>query len=299
MEKYFDYRWKPCDSDTARFYSIITKTDSGYVRLDYYLQNRILQMSGKYSDITCDTADGHFRYFYANGSLQSVGNYINGHRNGLWLGFHFNSMLRDSTVYKMGKIQGTNLQWHYNGYLADSSYTDTQGNRQQYSWFENGKLAAYGAVLNSKKSGKWRYYHKNGTISSVEIYKEGKLLDKTYFDEEGYVVPDTTNNDRDPLFPGGDEGWNTYISRNGYFPDDYKLVNGDKAIVEVKFLINEEGKVTEVFVSNSFHPVFDRIAKNAISSSPQWYPAIRHNRKVSYWKTNYFTFSQDPSKSKK
>ncbi len=291
LEKYYDYSWKPCASDSARFYSTTTKTDSGYVRSDFYIQERVLQMSGKYVDLACDTADGHFRFFYGNGSLASVGNYVHGLKNGLWLGFHYNNRLKDSTVYKMGKMQGIGLRWHSNGSLSDSISTDSLGNGKRYSWFDTGKLAAYGAVLNSKKSGKWRYYHKNGNISSVEIYKEGKLLDKTYFDEEGYVVADTSNNDKDPLFPGGDEGWLTYLSRNGYFPDDYKLVNGDKAIVEVKFLINEEGKVTEVFISNSFHPVFDRIAKNAVSSSPQWDPAIRHNHKVSYWKTQYFSFT--------
>jgi hypothetical protein len=36
-ELYSDYNWKPCEPLEARFYSTIQKTDSGWLRNDYFI----------------------------------------------------------------------------------------------------------------------------------------------------------------------------------------------------------------------------------------------------------------------
>ena len=75
VEKYFDFLWKPCNASDARFYSTITKTDSGYIRKDYFIREKSLQMLGKYNDADCKIPNGHFRYFHSNRILQLENKY--------------------------------------------------------------------------------------------------------------------------------------------------------------------------------------------------------------------------------
>jgi len=294
VEKYFDFQWKPCDVNEARFYCTITKTDSGYDRKDYFIHEKSLQMAGKYNDLDCKVANGNFHYFHSNGNLESEGTYVNGKKNGLWLSFHNSGMMKDSTVYTYGSITGTSLSWHPNGYISDSTTQNEDGSGVLVSWFENGSPSIAGRYSpGRKRNGKWKYYHNNGTVSSIEIFNEGIFVDKTYYTEEGKTLTDTTSKDRDATFPGGSSAWQNYIFKNIYFPDQFKIVNADKAIVVVSFAVNEEGKVVDVFVSTPFYPEFDKIAENAVSHSPKWKPAIKHNRKVKSWMRQPVAFSQE------
>jgi len=294
VEKFFDYRWKSCEANEARFYCTITKTDSGYNRRDYFIVEKSLQMIGKYTDLHCKVPNGHFKYFHSNGFLESEGVYINGKKNGIWLSFHNNGMISDSTMYDHGNISGTSLSWHPNGYISDSTIYNEDGSGIQVTWFENGAPSTAGLYsAGRKQSGKWKYFHSNGAISSIEIYDNGTLTDKTYYDETGKMETDTSSKDRDAIFPGGNSAWLDYLFKNAYFPDQYKIANADKAVVVVSFAVNENGKVVDVFVSTPFYPEFDTIAKNAVLRSPKWKPAIKHNRKVKFWMRQPVTFSQE------
>ena len=41
-EKFYDYSWKECEPNAARFFSITTKTDSGTCRKNYYIKEKTL-----------------------------------------------------------------------------------------------------------------------------------------------------------------------------------------------------------------------------------------------------------------
>jgi hypothetical protein len=58
-------------------------------------------------------------------------------------------------------------------------------------------------------------------------------------------------------------------------------------------MIDEEGKVQNLYVSIPFHPVFDKIALRMVQESPKWLPAISHNRTVSTWFTQPVSFVQE------
>jgi antitoxin component YwqK of YwqJK toxin-antitoxin module len=281
IEKFFDYKWKECMQNSARFYCVITKTDSGYHRNDYFIHEKRLQMSGFYEDVDCKIPNGHFQYYHANGVVQSVGNYLHGKREGLWLGFHNNKMMSDSTFYLYGKPLGTSIAWYPNGYPLDSVISNADGSGIEVTWFDNGMISSVGRYSTGvKKEGKWKFFHNNGKLSALEIYHEGFLVDKSYFDEEGNNVKDTVNNDRPANFPGGMEAWRKYVMQGLYFPDQYQIVNSDSAIVVVSFTINENGNVENVFTSTPFYRGFDEIAEKVIRKSPKWSPAIQHNRRV-------------------
>jgi TonB family protein len=281
IEKYFDFWWNPCNANEARYYSNTTKTDSGYVRNDYFIREKRLQMSGKFSDEDCKVKNGYFTYYHSNGYLQSEGVYVNNLKEGLWLRFHNNGMMSDSTVYRLDKIIGTSLSWHANGFISDSVVMIEDGRGVNASWFENGNPSFAGLCASGEKQhGTWKYYHNNGAISSVEVYDNGKLLSKTFYDEAGKMQKDTSNIDKEAVFAEGKKAWIKYLATNANFPSEYKIVNGNKATVVVAFEINEEGNVENAFVDAPFSPEFDKLALNTIKNSPKWKPAIEHNRRV-------------------
>ncbi len=282
IEKYYDYRGKDTTPENARFYATIEKTDSGWNRHDYFIREKSLQMKGTYDDSVCKKPNGAFRYFHSNGSLSQSGRYIHGKKDGLWVSYHYNGMISDSTAYSNGHKTGVSCKWYENGYPSDSSIWNADGSGVEVGWFNNGTPSYAGSYgPRAKKQGKWVYYHRNGKPSAIELYTDGVLMNKHYFDEQGNTT-DTVNKDRRASYPGGPTSWQKYLNNQLSFPRDYKLVNGDKAIVVIEAIIDEEGNVTNVTVGTSFHPAFDKIAVDVIRKSRQWEPAIQHNRKVQY-----------------
>jgi len=282
IETYYDYRWKETTPDKARYLGIAEKTDSGWHKRDYFIHERVLQMDGTYDDSACKKPNGHFSYFHANGTLQSAGTYIHGKRDGLWVSYHYNGMMSDSASFINGHKTGASCKWYENGYPSDSSLWNPDGSGVSAGWFNNGNPSYAGRYgPGEKMQGKWMYFHRNGKPSATEMYEDGKLIDKQYYDEEGKSM-DTVNRDRNAQFPGGLKGWQKYLNNQLYFPTQYKIVNGDKAIVVVEAIIDEEGNVTDATVSTPFHPAFDKIALQVIRKSPRWEPAISHNRKLPF-----------------
>jgi len=295
IEQYFDYAWRPTtDPGRSRYYSIIQKEDTLWHREDYYLREKKLQMNGTYKDRETKVAQGAFMYFHANGILDMKGNYVNGKKNGLWLSFYDDGSMKDSIVYDNGEPIGTALSWHRNGYIYDSSVYNKDGSGITVQWFDNGLPSVAGMnIAGRKQNGKWKYYHRNGQMSSVEIYDAGKLIAKEYYDESGKPIKDTTSKDSDPKFPGGIKAWKRYLEKNLSFPEQYKITGSDQAVVVVAWMIDEEGNVQDVHVTDPFHPAFDKIAVDAISDSPKWSPCISHNRKIKFYYKQPLTFAQD------
>ncbi|WP_018627835.1 energy transducer TonB [Niabella aurantiaca] len=293
-EKYYDYRWKACAPREARFYSITTKTDSGWLRRDYYIREQKLQMTGLYKDDSCTIKNGGFAFYYPSGALQSAGRYTDQKKQGLWIQLRENQQLWDSTVYNYGQPIGTSLKWHSNGLLSDSAVYRPDGSGSLVSWFDNAHTAATGNyTAGTKQNGEWRYYHRNGQVSAVETYKNGRLVNKKYYTEEGVPVADTTAREKAASFPGGPEAWKQYLSGKLKFPREYKIENGDAAIVVVDFAVTENGDITDVATSSSFHPAFDRIAEDVIRRSPKWVPAFdRHNRNIKARRRQPLVFKQ-------
>jgi antitoxin component YwqK of YwqJK toxin-antitoxin module len=283
VEKFYTWEWKECKSTEARFFSLIEKKETAYFRNDFFINEKRLQMSGYYEDANCKIPNGKFYYFHANGNLEREGNYLHGKKNGLWLSYHNNKMLADSTYYDSGDPVGTSVSWFSDGFISDSAIYNADGSSVYVSWFDNGAPSSAGRYVDgSYKNGTWQYFHKNGVRSALEKYEYGKLLTKQYYAEDGLQIDDTSNNDRNAEFPKGTKGWDKYMNKNLYFPSDYKIINADEAIVVVSFAINESGEVEDIIVTNPFFPVFDKIVLDAIRKSPKWIAARQHNRNVKY-----------------
>ena len=208
IEHYYNFYGRECPVDDARFYSLEVKTDSGWYKTDYYVSTKKLQEVGLYEDQEDLTPNGTFYWFYPTGDIETSGTYVDGKKSGIWLKYYPGKIVKDSLNYEDGHPIGISLGWYKDGSGKDSLNVDANGNAVYVSWFDNGTPSSAGRYVDfNKQQGKWQYFHKNGKISSLEIYDHDKLVDKNYFDEEGSSMSDTTSTDREPQFPGGEKAW--------------------------------------------------------------------------------------------
>jgi len=278
-QQYYDWRWKPCDVSLARFVSVTQKTDSGWLRKDFFLATRKLQMIGLYKDSLCKVRHGWFRYYYFNEQREAIGKYSNDKKDGLWVRWYYNGMMRDSSLFREG-IPEYIYAWHSNGYMSDSSVYHANGSSVHVYWFDNGSIASAGYASGDKQTGRWKYFHRNGKMAAIEDYDAGKLTARTYYDEEGVQLQDTTNRDREAEFKGGSSAWRSYLENKLQFPPNVKLVNTDVITVVVVATVDEDGKLSDIYIDTPFDPLFNDEAVRVMKKSPKWVPAVSHNRRV-------------------
>lgn len=278
---FYDYQWKRCEAAKARFYSEMEKTDSGWLRSDYYMGgSQTIQMRALFQDSACKIHNGNVKFYYPNGHLSSAGRMINNKNEGICLSFYSNGMLSDSALYHNGRPVGYKFRWHANGYMSDSTAHVNDSMDVYVSWFDNGSPSAAGYYLRGKFHGKWQFFHKSGKPAAKESYDHGKLTAAEFFNEDGSLLEDTAKATVKATFKGGLEGWGKYLERNLYWPTGLKFDNGGMAVVALDITIDETGKVELVEVAIPFHPEFDKIALKVLRNSPNWQPAVSHNRKI-------------------
>lgn len=293
-EQYYDYYWKPCTAENARYFSTVEKTDSGWFRNDYFLNTGYLQMQALYEDKDNKIQNGYYSYFYANGQASSIGRRVHGKREGVCVQYHSNGMMSDSATFHADQPVGARFHWHRNGYQADSTNHVNDSMDVSIGWFDNGNVSYAGYLLYGKKTGKWKYYHRNGQLSGEEVFNSGNVVSKTFYNEDGSAQPDTSKANRDARFTkGGEKGWLSYLYKNMFWPNDYQLSATGIITVGVSFTINEEGKPEDIEMSVPFHPAFDKIAMDIIRRSPPWIPALSNNRRVKAYFNQPVSFQQE------
>src|SRR5205823_2487772 len=98
---------------------------------------------------------------------------------------------KDSVVYYNGYRMGLSLSWFENGKISDSTFFNSDGSGYNKGWFENGNLSYETKYIEKRiLDGQWKYYHRSGKLSEIEVYDKGKLIEKKYFDENGNPMYD-------------------------------------------------------------------------------------------------------------
>lgn len=125
--------------------------------------------------------------------------------------------------------------------------------------------------------------------ASVKLLKGGAIFtgDITKLDQK-------SEEDRTPLYPGGDEARINYISENVVYPED-AIKSGTEGTVYVQFIITEKGKVTQVKILKGVSVSIDKVALEIVSKMPDWKPAIKNGKPIAYELTMPIAFKLDKS----
>ena len=95
--------------------------------------------------------------------------------------------------------------------------------------------------------------------------------------EEVFVVADEM-----PSFEGGQKSLMETIYKNIVYPQD-AIDDGIEGKVIIRFIINKEGKPTQITVSKGLSPSIDKVALAAVNKLPKFTPGKKGGNPVSVW----------------
>lgn len=82
-----------------------------------------------------------------------------------------------------------------------------------------------------------------------------------------------------PTFPGGMEAWAKFLSKNLRYPERASSA-GVSGRVYMSFIVEKDGKITDIQVSRAAGYGFDEEAKRVLKLAPQWKPGIQNGKPV-------------------
>jgi TonB family protein len=82
-----------------------------------------------------------------------------------------------------------------------------------------------------------------------------------------------------PEFPGGMAAMMKYLKENIVYPEDAKQANTSGNMV-ASFVVNAQGKVTDVQVLKKLHPSLDQAFAKSLESLPAWKPGMQNGKAV-------------------
>jgi len=137
-------------------------------------------------------------------------------------------------------------------------------------WFENGVLKTEIDFKKGFKDGQFITYWPNSKTKRFDTFENNKLISGKCFNEEGEEV-NYFDYERAPIFPSGPHGLNQYISSNLVYPVSAKAIEGT---VVVKFVVSQDGSITDVSIKQSVDTNLDREALRVVKNMPKWLPGL-------------------------
>lgn len=107
--------------------------------------------------------------------------------------------------------------------------------------------------------------------SATEAANEVKTVDGAY--KEVDVMPE---------FPGGDSVLLAYIANNTKYPEEAKN-KGIQGKVLARFMVKEDGSVSDVTILQSASPLLDAESIRVVSSLPKFTPGTLKGKAVPVW----------------
>jgi TonB family protein len=128
----------------------------------------------------------------------------------------------------------------------------------------------------------WRPAEMNG--EKVNSYVTLTLPFEIILDTTTAAPPKSANTEKMPEFPGGQDRLLEYLKRNIKYPFD-ALSKHIEGKVQVRFVIDEEGKISEPVVVHPVYPSLDKEAIRVVMHMLPWHPGEQNGKKVKV----YFT----------
>lgn len=130
-----------------------------------------------------DTLEGERKYFFPNGTLESVEYYRRGKNHGKYQKFYENGRLNIEQDFADGAMQGFSLAYYPNGVLKEKvTIVDSEENGPFQEYWENGNLKAEGAYKpgeeESAEQGELKEYDENGQLIRIADCNMGVCLTK-------------------------------------------------------------------------------------------------------------------------
>jgi TonB family protein len=266
--------------DSADYIRIVREPDSGSVYfnvLEFY-PNGIHKMIGKTSMIDPLSLEGACITYFKNGKKESLINYKKGRKVGSSYEYFPNGKLYMAKEFPDDENPYNDFDGNY--LLTDSKdslgVTLISDGNGHYIGYDDGfkKITEEGEIKNGKREGLWKGRHDDIHTRFEENYSNGQLISGTATLDNGTVKNYTKTRAMPPQFKGGIEGFSRYLSNHIEYPISARQNNIQGRVV-LTFVVEKDGQVTEIKVTNSVSPDIDAEAVRVLKASPKWIPGTR------------------------
>mgnify|MGYP001344887571 CR=1 FL=1 len=298
---YYNYRYEIVKAECAEIFRF-TKLDSTTAKftgkfIDFYYDSTIIA-EGNYIN---GVKDGLFKIFYLNGKTKESGFYKNGIRTGIWEYWYENESIKQ-------KINFSDETPKVIDFWDEKGKKRVNNGEGYYSQPISGSSTLEGKIVKGNQDGKWKLFVSE-SASYIEVYKDGKFvegkhmfllgtedytdkthcdfLDKEFIDNsEKFIVGKCLFHNNyglskiiPPEFEGGEVGFRSYVARKLQYPEEAARL-GVQGRVYLKFIIEPDGKVTNIIVLKSDSPLLNNEAIRVIKSSPKWKPGTQNGKPI-------------------
>ena len=217
---------------------------------------------------TFENAD-YYRVIHKEGEKYKIDNYFL--NNKLLMTGYFTDLKKETKTgffvyyYKHGHKKEQGFYEHDMKTGKWEGFYDTTGN----IWYTEN-------YIKDKRDGELVSYYRSGKIKRREKHNyDNSIVTGKCFDEEGKEIPFTPFETLPkPLFD-----YNEFLTLNFHYPELARS-KGIEGRVKVKFLVNEDGSVSDISLLSHVGGGCDQEAYRVVSSMPKWTPGTEDDKIV-------------------
>ncbi len=121
---------------------------------------------------------------------------------------------------------------------------------------------------------------------SVSVFSQATTTADTVNDNQVIF----TEPEIEASFPGGQNAWLKYVFKQITGNMNELTSDNRPGTCRVRFIVDKEGKVSDINALNMKRSVLAKIAVKAIANGPKWIPAMQNGRPVKSYKEQSITF---------
>jgi TonB family protein len=163
------------------------------------------------------------------------------------------------------------------------TYTAGELDGKKIIYYAGGKVSIEGFYKMGKNDGDWAAYYESGKISGKAHYENGEQTNAEFYNEDGSVNKKINAFEQESEFPGGTGALSRFLSSNLHYPTKAFKAQIEGRVI-VQFIVDKEGKVTNIEVIKSVDESLDKEAIRVVSKMPAWSPAIWGGKYVKSFK---------------
>jgi TonB family protein len=231
------------------------KNNNLFIKRTYFPEIHQITHYTEYSNKKFTIKNGIVKEWWDDGIPRFEGQYENDKKSGKWIFYNNKTSKIDSSGnYHNGIKIGTWLIYN------DSSYAEVQ-----YS--------------NSGKDYVKLWYDSSNNLKSKLIYKNDILIERESIIDSTFLNWANPLNIIKPSFVGGDKALFSFLGGNVRYPV-HSRNNGVEGTSISKFVINKDGKISDITVLRGICADIKAEAMRVISVMPAWFPGENNGKKV-------------------
>ncbi|MFD0766235.1 TonB family protein [Mucilaginibacter lutimaris] len=266
------------EADSADYTRVISKPDSGSMLFNVteYYKNGNIKLIGKSNKIDPPNYEGQRVTYYGSGLRQNLSTFSKGDKVSNSYEYFPNGKLYRIIKYPDIPVEKS-LETAYEiiasfDSLGVEHVKEGEGDYKGYS--DDFKyVEETGKVHNGKRDGIWTGEKKNIHSTFTETYNNGELISGVSVNDKNETFNYKGNRGTPPAFKGGYQAFGQYLGNNIVYPT-YARKNMIQGRVILTFVVEKDGKLSDIKVVKSVDPVLDTEAVRVLEKSPKWLPGI-------------------------